>query len=105
MAKKIIGIGHHPFSKKYEFKGFFDDVSPCLIATDYKAPKCILEYYDNETEEIGMSNALPTQKAYEKKSFTYASAFAGIGGMTLGLKPLGGEGVLAWEYDPTEKRT
>ena len=37
-------------------------------------------------------------------SFTYASAFAGIGGMTLGLKPLGGEGVIAWEYDPTEKR-
>lgn len=36
--------------------------------------------------------------------FTYASAFAGIGGMTLGLKPLGGEGVIAWEYDPTEKR-
>lgn len=39
------------------------------------------------------------------KTFTYASAFAGIGGMTLGLKPLGGEGVIAWEYDPTEKRT
>ncbi|MGE7843901.1 DNA (cytosine-5-)-methyltransferase [Lysinibacillus sp. NPDC093712] len=38
------------------------------------------------------------------KSFTYASAFAGIGGMTLGLKPLGGEGVIAWEYDSTEKR-
>ena len=38
------------------------------------------------------------------KRFTYASAFAGIGGMTLGLKPLGGEGVLAWEFDPTEKR-
>lgn len=36
--------------------------------------------------------------------FTYASAFAGIGGMTLGLKPLGGEGVIAWEYDPSEKR-
>lgn len=38
------------------------------------------------------------------KKFTYASAFAGIGGMTLGLKTLGGEGVIAWEYDPTEKR-
>ena len=38
------------------------------------------------------------------KKFTYASAFSGIGGMTLGLKPLGGEGVIAWEYDPTEKR-
>lgn len=36
--------------------------------------------------------------------FTYASAFSGIGGMTLGLKPLGGEGIIAWEYDPTEKR-
>lgn len=42
---------------------------------------------------------------YEGKPFTYASAFAGIGGMTLGLSPLGGEGVIAWEYDPTEKRT
>jgi len=39
------------------------------------------------------------------KTFTYASAFAGIGGMTMGLKPLGGQGVIAWEYDPTEKRT
>lgn len=39
------------------------------------------------------------------KQFTYASAFAGIGGMTMGLKPLGGQGVVAWEYDPTEKRT
>ncbi|WP_336638406.1 DNA (cytosine-5-)-methyltransferase [Lysinibacillus fusiformis] len=38
------------------------------------------------------------------KHFAYASAFAGIGGMTLGLKPLGGDGVIAWEYDPTEKR-
>jgi DNA (cytosine-5)-methyltransferase 1 len=35
----------------------------------------------------------------------YASAFAGIGGMTLGLKDLGFEGVAAWEYDPTEKKT
>lgn len=39
------------------------------------------------------------------KTFTYASAFAGIGGMTLGLKPLGGIGVAAWEYDPTSKKT
>lgn len=39
------------------------------------------------------------------KTFTYASAFAGIGGMTLGLKDLGGIGVAAWEYDPTSKKT
>ncbi|WP_427110913.1 hypothetical protein [Lysinibacillus xylanilyticus] len=48
----------------------------------------------NETEEIGLTNVKPTQ-VYETKQFTYASAFAGIGGMTLGLKPLGGEGVIA----------
>lgn len=104
MAIKVIGVGHHPFSKKYEFKGFFDDLVPCLIATDYKAPKTVLElHYDGETEETELTNVKSTQ-VYEKKSFTYASAFAGIGGMTLGLKPLGGEGVIAWEYDPTEKR-
>lgn len=61
-------------------------------------------YLINETEEIELTNVKPTQKTHETKSFTYASAFAGIGGMTLGLKPLGGEGVIAWEYDPTEKR-
>lgn len=36
-------------------------------------------------------------------SYTYHSAFAGIGGMTMGLKPLGFKGVTAWEYDPTTK--
>lgn len=39
----------------------------------------------------------------DKNSFTYASGFAGIGGMTMGLEPLGGKGVIAWEYDPTSK--
>ena len=38
------------------------------------------------------------------KEFTYASAFAGIGGMTMGLEPLGGKGIKAWEFDPTSKR-
>lgn len=40
----IVGsVGHHPFSKKYEFNGYNSTVSPSLIATDYKAPKTILE--------------------------------------------------------------
>jgi DNA (cytosine-5)-methyltransferase 1 len=34
-----IGVSVHPFSKKMEFKGFKTDVVPCLLATDYKAPK------------------------------------------------------------------
>lgn len=39
----------------------------------------------------------------QQAKFTYASAFAGIGGMTFGLKDLGGEAVIAWEYDPAGK--
>ena len=35
------GIAVHPFSKKLEFTGFKDGNSPTLLATDYKAPKCI----------------------------------------------------------------
>ena len=41
---KIVGtVGHHPFSKKYEFKGYNSEISPSLIATDYKSPKTVLE--------------------------------------------------------------
>src|SRR5699024_711802 len=41
---KTVGkIGHHQFSKKYEFKGYNSEISPSLIATDYKAPKTVLE--------------------------------------------------------------
>src|SRR5699024_8270403 len=36
-------VGHHPFSKSYEFKGYNSEISPSLIATDYKAPKTTLE--------------------------------------------------------------
>lgn len=52
MNKYILGVGHHPFSKKKEFRGFFDDVAPCLIATDYKAPKCVLELHIEKSEEM-----------------------------------------------------
>lgn len=37
----VLGVGHHPFSKKREFNGY-GDLSPTLIATDYKAPKTVL---------------------------------------------------------------
>lgn len=41
--KKQIGcVGHHPFSKTKEFDGYKGEVSPCLVATDYKAPKTTL---------------------------------------------------------------
>ena len=42
LEEKSPGIGHHPFSKKYEFRGY-SDTSPALIATDYKAPKTVLD--------------------------------------------------------------
>ena len=37
----VIGVGHHPFSKKREFNGY-GLICPTLIATDYKAPKTAL---------------------------------------------------------------
>jgi DNA (cytosine-5)-methyltransferase 1 len=41
---KVVGsVGHHPFSKKFEFGGYNSDISPTLLATDYKAPKTLLE--------------------------------------------------------------
>lgn len=44
--EKVVGVGHHPFSKKKEFNGYDSEISPCLIATDYKAPKTVLEQHD-----------------------------------------------------------
>jgi len=41
----MVGIAVHPLSKKLEFDGFKDTVSPTLLATDYKAPKCV--QFDN----------------------------------------------------------
>ena len=35
-------VSVHPLSKKREFDGFHTECSPCLLATDYKAPKCTL---------------------------------------------------------------
>ncbi|MCJ0960332.1 DNA (cytosine-5-)-methyltransferase [Staphylococcus haemolyticus] len=37
----VIGVGHHPFSKKLEFNGY-KTICPTLVATDYKAPKTAL---------------------------------------------------------------
>ena len=44
----VEGIDVHPFSKKMEFRGYRQkEISPCLLATDYKAPKTILESQTN----------------------------------------------------------
>lgn len=39
--EEYTGISVHPLSKKLEFTGFKDGNSPALLATDYKAPKCV----------------------------------------------------------------
>ena len=40
----VEGVDVHPFSKKLEFRGYKQkEISPCLLATDYKAPKTILQ--------------------------------------------------------------
>ena len=53
---------------------------------------------------FGLNQPEKVEEMVKYKEFTYASAFAGIGGMTMGLEGLGGKGVIAWEYDPTSKR-
>ena len=100
---KHIGVGHHPFSKKYEFKGFYDEPVPCLIATDYKAPKTVLELWgDGEVNEKENDNLTDLNKRYdadEQYDFSYVSLFSGIGGFEQALNRLGGTCVLASEID------
>lgn len=45
------GISVHPFSKKLEFDGFKDGNCPTLLATDYKAPKCV-QYSDYRIRKL-----------------------------------------------------
>ena len=45
------GISVHPFSKKMEFDGFKDRPCPTLLATDYKAPKCV-QYSDYRIRKL-----------------------------------------------------
>lgn len=45
------GIAVHPFSKKLEFDVFKDGNCPTLLATDYKAPKCV-QYSDYRIRKL-----------------------------------------------------
>lgn len=45
------GIAVHPLSKKLEFDGFKDGNSLALLATDYKAPKCV-QYSDYRIRKL-----------------------------------------------------
>ena len=51
----LLGIDVHPFSKKLEFRGYpKKDISPCLLATDYKAPKTVIEA--GKVQSVGNTN-------------------------------------------------
>ena len=75
---KHIGVGHHPFSKKFEFKGYFDEPTPALIATDYKAPKTILELWGvediNEKESDNLTKSSERYNADEQADITRTEA-------------------------------
>ena len=45
------GISVHPFSRKMEFDRFKDRPCPTLLATDYKAPKCV-QYSDYRIRKL-----------------------------------------------------
>ena len=44
-SEQLLGVDVHPFSKKLEFNSYSKkDISGCLIATNYKAPKTVALY-------------------------------------------------------------
>lgn len=51
MVAEYTVIAVHPLSKKLEFDGFKDGNSPALLATDYKAPKCV-QYSDYRIRKL-----------------------------------------------------
>ena len=70
---KIVGtVGHHPFSKKYEFNGYNSEISPSLIATDYKAPKTVLEA-EPQIDVVGNLKPEGATREDGEESFTLTS--------------------------------
>ncbi len=59
VEENYIGIGHHPLSKKKEFSGWKDSDCPCLIATDYKAPKTVA--YEHEKQNLRVRKLTPLE--------------------------------------------
>src|SRR5699024_10536846 len=54
--KRTGTVGHHPFSKSYEIKGYNSEISPSIIATDYKAPKTTLELGPHNLGHVDIKN-------------------------------------------------
>ena len=93
MNKYILGVGHHPFSKKKEFRGFFDDVAPCLIATDYKAPKCVLELHtETESDELNEIKVINPLKGKTEYGWHFEQEVYDPTGIARAVKAGGGSG-------------
>ena len=63
--KEVLGIDAHPFSKKMEFRGYSQsEVSPCILATESKAPKTVLETkpYHQKSNEFLLSDIMTIRK-------------------------------------------
>ena len=108
---KHIGVGHHPFSKKYEFKGYFDESDNLTdLNKQYDADEQA-DFTQSEAEEWATEIALRIQegnldpiptntpKKFEQYDFTYISLFSGIGGFEQALNKFGGQCVFASEID------
>lgn len=77
--RQVGTVGHHQFSKKYEFNGYNSEISPALIATDYKAPKTVLE--SAEPQMLGHINI----KGHEYNKRVYS-----VDGVSPTLTTMGG---------------
>jgi DNA (cytosine-5)-methyltransferase 1 len=79
-----------------------DMMANCIIASN-GIEQYLLEVITEEDSVLEDRIPMTKKKPIKRKPFKYVSLFAGIGGFELGLNDLGGECVLASEYDPVRK--
>lgn len=106
------GVDVHPFSKKLEFRGYKQkEVSPCLLATDYKAPKTILESQTNSSnvqkdnhvvEPSGEKIIIDDTMGFEKGARVYEDYSPSLRASRGGLKTMGGQDFRIRKLTPLE---
>ena len=106
------GVDVHPFSKKLEFRGYKqNEVSPCLLATDYKAPKTILESQTNSShvqkddhvvEPSSEKVIIDDTMGFEKEARVYEDYSPSLRASRGGLKTMSGQDFRIRKLTPLE---
>ena len=108
----VEGIDVHPFSKKLEFGGYRQkEISPCLLATDYKAPKTILKSQTNSfcvqkdnrvVEPSDKKIIIDDTMGFEKEDRVYEGYSPSLRASRGGLKTMSGQDLRIRKLTPKE---